>query len=53
MLKGYFERDGDSEPVMSQNIVTNDTQDKSVNPGDDFVINSGCCDIRLENADIE
>ncbi len=52
MPKGYFERDGDSKPVMSQYIVTDDAQDKCVNPGDDFVINSGCCDIIVENADI-
>ncbi len=38
MLNGYFERDGDSKPVMSQNIVTDDTQDESVNPDNDFVI---------------
>ena len=50
-MKGYHVRD-DTKPVLNQNTITSDTCGYNENPGDDFVMNCGGCDIRLENADI-
>ncbi len=46
MLKEYNERNVDTKPVLSYNTVTGETCDESRNPGDDFVIDDGGCDIR-------
>ncbi len=52
MLKSYHVRDDDSSPVLARITVTSDTCDESENPGDDFMVDCGAFDIRLENAGI-